>query len=145
MELWVHIAPGLYAQTSTLGSVWPSLAPIRLQVPPPTVTSFPSPSRGPVSPRLARLCLPHPSVHSLIHSLSQGALAGGRALSCALGTRRLLDPSGSWAPLSSSPSRGGLFLFWLANLLSESFHLTKSLLVCNSLSPHIFISPFPHV
>ena len=96
-------------------------------------------------------------IHSLIHSLTHSFICSfthSLALpmsSCQrLGTEPelgtcLLDASGDGAQLSSSLSRGRIFLFWLVNPVSEPFHLTKSLLVWNSLSPHIFISPFPHV
>lgn len=94
----------------------------------------------------------HSFIHSLTYSTNEHLL---KARHWAVHGNTMLPPlpNASWTSprdcvqLSSSllPSHRGIFLLWLANLMSESFHLTKSLLVWNSLSPHIFISPFPHV
>lgn len=119
--------------------------PTCLQVWCPVATSFPILS---ASLFLPLVHLVHSLIHSFIHSFNPWAPAKGQALSSA--QEQSPPPSLSWClelGHSSCPhsSCGGIFLFWLGNLMSESFYLTHSLLVWNSLSPHISISPFPHV
>ena len=156
MELGVRIVSGVFARTSVLCSVvpcvvWVPRMPTCSQVLPLIVTSLPG-SGLPLCFRDAHLSysLIHSFTHSFVHSFSFILSADGHLLE-----------AGPWAVpwehhafwtlpetrerLSSSPFHGRIFLFWLANPMSESFHLTKSLLVWNSLSPHISISPFPRV